>query len=337
MILFTLWSCNGCQNKTYIEQPVYEGTEIEPVSILRFEKELFEVNPDSLESDLRILKQKYGEFYHSYAADILAMPENPNDSLFINSMRMLLGYDPLVQLRNTVDSAYSDLAAEEKQLTQAMGIYKKQFPDEVSPKFVTFISEFGYANITYNNMVGIGLDMYLNERFRDFYIALEFPEFMIRKLKRPYIVPYAVKAFATMKLEDQNTRDKRFIATMLVEGKIRYFTKALLPDVHDTLIMGYTAEQLAWCRNNEPEIWKHFVEKEWIYKNEPSQFIRYFTDGPFTSADGVPAESSPMIGTYIGWQILKHYIKNNPNVSLQDLMSETDFDKILKLSKYRPQ
>lgn len=327
----------SCGSTNDDKQPTYEGTEIQPIRFKRFEQDLFQANFNNLPGELAELKVKYGTFYQSYAADILAMPDkHESDSLYTHSMQLLLSYEPFVNLYKIVDSAYHDLSNEEKTLTKAMGIYKAQFPNMLIPEFVTFISEFGYANIIYDSIIGIGLDMYLNERLRPFYLGLEFPEFFIKKLQREYIIPNAIKALATGQFEEQSTKDKRFLAMMLVEGKIRYFTKALLPDIHDSIILGYNAAQLQWCKDNEKEIWKHFAEKELLFQTEQSNFIRYFNDGPFTSAEDVPAESAPMLGSYIGLKIIRNYIKQNPNVSLSELMNETDFDKILKLSKYKP-
>lgn len=333
-MFFTL-TLISCQKKTELAQPVYVAPPLENLKLMRLEKDLFSINPVDLEQQLTVVAQKYGPFYYSYAADILAMPEE-GDSIFSKSMRLLLSYQPLMNIYKTVDSAFADMSEEQQQLRNAMGIYVQQFPDSTAPDFVTFISEFGYANVTFEKQIGIGLDMFLNERFKEYYQWLEFPEFMIRKLTRAYITPYAIKAMGTAMVEDQSTRDKRFLAMMLTEAKVRYFMKALLPNVHDTIIMGYTQQQLQWCNENESEIWRHYIDKELLYQNEPSRFIRYFTDGPFTAAEGVPQESAPMVGTFTGLQILRHYVKNNPSVNLQELMLETDFDKILKLSKYRP-
>jgi hypothetical protein len=337
LLLYTFLLFTSCDSFRNDKQPIYEGTKIQAIHFKRFEQDLFGTNQQNLTQELGLLSSKYGSFYHSYAADILAMPEQgKSDSLYTNSMKLLLSYEPFINLYQIVDSAYHDLSKEEQELTKAMSIYKAQFPNAVIPEFVTFISEFGYANIIYDSIIGIGLDMYLNERLRPFYLGLEFPEFFIKKLQRDYIIPNVIKAMATGLYEEQSTKDKRFLAMMLVEGKIRYFTKALLPDVHDTIILGYSAEQLQWCKDNEKEIWKHFAEKELLFQAEQSNFIRYFNDGPFTSAEGVPAESAPMLGSYIGLQIIRNYINQNPLVTLSQLMEETDFDKLLKMSNYKP-
>ena len=63
--------------------------------------------------------------------------------------------------------------------------------------------------------------------------------------------------------------------------------------------------------------------------------MRFLTDGPFTSADGIPQESAPMIGVYTGYKIIENYADKS-GASLEEIMNETDWDKILKESKYRP-
>lgn len=337
VILFTLvllGACNGCKNKT---QTVIKPNEQVTVKLMRFENELFAINPQSPQAGLAQLNRKYGNFYTSYARDILRMPMDPNDTLFVRPMQMLLSYKPLMELHRTVDSMFKDMSDIEAQLSEAMSIYKAAFPSENIPSFITFLSEFGYANVTYDSAICIGLDMYMNKRYLDYYRAYEFPEFMIRKLEPAYIVPNAIKAIAIRNYEQQTSKDKRFLAMMIQEGKVRYFTKALLPNVHDSLIMGYTASQLKWSEENEAQMWTHFIEKNMLFKNEPTEYMRYFNDGPFTSADGVPPESSPMIGTWAGLQLIRKYMDENPTVTLKQLMEETDVDKILKLSKYRPQ
>lgn len=336
IILFTtlvLIGCNGCQNDT---QRKIVPNQIVKVKIRRFDNELFAINPEQAQEGLTQLYKKYGSIYLSYARDVLNMPLTNGDSLFVRPMKMLLEYKPMVDLHRSADSMFHDLSGVEADLGYAMGVYKQEFPGAKIPEFITFVSEFGYANITYDSAICIGLDMYMNKRFADYYRAYEFPEFMIRKLSPEYMAPNAIKSLAIQQYESQSSADKRFLASMIVEGKTRYFMKALLPELHDSILMGYTTKQLEWAQENKSQIWTHIIEKKLLYMNEPSQFMRYFNDGPFTSADGVPPESSPMIGTWTGLQLVRKYMDENPNVTLKQLMEETDFDKILKLSKYRP-
>ncbi|MCU0442226.1 MAG: hypothetical protein MUE96_07495 [Bacteroidia bacterium] len=334
--LVIILSCNGCDKGSQREIKVAQEV---PVHIFRFDRELFSLvnKPDSIELGLAQLKRKYGQFYHSYAEDVLNMPLQQNDSLFVKPMKMLLGYKPMLQLQQAVDSAFPDLTDVETVLSKAISIYKQSFPEAKLPTFVAFTSEFGYANIVFDSAICIGLDMYMNNRFIDYYRAYEFPEFMIRKLNKSYMAVNAIKALGISKYEHQTNKDKRFLATMVLEGKIRYFIKALIPDIHDSLLMGYTTAQWEWSKQNEAQIWTHLIEQQLLYQSEPSQFMRYFNDGPFTSAQGVPPESAPMIGTWMGLQMVRAYMQENPDVSLKQLMDDMNPDMILKRSKYRPQ
>jgi hypothetical protein len=38
----------------------------------------------------------------------------------------------------------------------------------------------------------------------------------------------------------------------------------------------------------------------------------------------------------MGWQIVRKYMEENPNITLQQLMSERDAEKILRASGYKP-
>lgn len=335
LIMLALTSCNGCKSKRkYAPRPAVETAEY-PIKLERFEQELFGADTAHLIEVLTGLSKKYGVFYTSYANDIMQMP-NTGDSLFTKPMRMLLSLERLHELQRIVDSNFNDLTDIEQQLSKAMGVYHQEFPKAVVPKFTTFISEFGNGNVIYEDRICIGLDFYMNKRFAEFYRALEFPEFMVAKMERKYIVPNAIKALAIGQYDYQTTNDKRFLAQILVEGKIRYFMKSLLPEVHDTIIMGYTQNQLTWCEENELQIWTHFIDKNMLYSSEPGKFMRYLNDGPFTVAEDVPKESSPAIGAYVGWQIINHYMEQNPKITLHELMNDVNFDKILKLSKYKP-
>ena len=65
------------------------------------------------------------------------------------------------------------------------------------------------------------------------------------------------------------------------------------------------------------------------------EVVSKFTgEGPFTT--GFVKESPARTGVWIGWNIVKKYMDKNANISLDQLMHETDAQKILSLSKYKP-
>jgi uncharacterized protein YjaZ len=61
----------------------------------------------------------------------------------------------------------------------------------------------------------------------------------------------------------------------------------------------------------------------------------FLADGPCTME--FSKDSPPRLGEWIGFQIIRSYMKKNPDVTLEMMMQETDAQKILTLSGYKPE
>ncbi|PJB58994.1 MAG: gliding motility lipoprotein GldB, partial [Bacteroidetes bacterium CG_4_9_14_3_um_filter_41_19] len=57
-------------------------------------------------------------------------------------------------------------------------------------------------------------------------------------------------------------------------------------------------------------------------------------EAPFTT--GFSNESAPRVGIWLGWQIVKAYHENHPEISLNELISNADTQEILQKSGYKP-
>lgn len=304
-----------------------------PVQFQRFDQDLFQTSTNP-QQHFREMQDRYGDFYESFAEDMLNIDPSERQASYAPSLEQFVNHPSIKRLKYETDSVFKDLSPYEKDLGKAMGRFSKEFPEAKVPAFVTFISEFGYANVTLDTIVGIGLDMYLGSTY-SLYPALEFPDFMVAKLRKEYLVSNAVKAMAIGKWESQLT-DKRCLAMMLFEGKVRYFAKQLIPELPDTILFGYTSKQLKWAESNEAMIWKHFIDVKMLFNDQPNDYMRYFNDGPFTIATGVPQESAPAIGVYTGYRIISRLMEEK-SMSLKELMQRNDWDQMLKESAYKPQ
>jgi hypothetical protein len=121
---------------------------------------------------------------------------------------------------------------------------------------------------------------------------------------------------------------------MIFYGKILYTCDALLPQTHDSLKIGYTTQQMKYCKDYEKNLWGFFAEKNRLYDNNLKTINEFTSEGPFTGA--ISKECPPQIAIWLGWQIVRSYMKNNEKVTVEDLMKEKDAQKILSKSKYRP-
>ncbi len=80
--------------------------------------------------------------------------------------------------------------------------------------------------------------------------------------------------------------EKTLIEQMVEKGKRIYLLDKLMPDVADTLKLGYTSSQLKGCTNNEGLIWNFFVKNGLVYNNDPSIIKNYIGDSPNTPEFG---------------------------------------------------
>jgi hypothetical protein len=215
-------------------------------------------------------------------------------------------------------------------LVDAFKHYKYYYPNKSIPKVITYVSYFGYSNITYDTSVlGIGLDMYLG---KDFDYPPTFPEYIRMTMTKDYMLSNCMKVLATMQY-NLDPADNKLITAMIDNGKQLYFTDLMLPDEPDYLKIGYQKKGIEWCKKNEPEIWQFFVEKDLLYSTDADETSHYVSPGPNTS--GMPVESPGNVGSWVGWQIVRKYMDNHPETTIDDLM-KMDAQKILNLSQYKP-
>ncbi len=304
------------------------------VKVSRFERDLIKTELANSPAHYQNIQKKYPVFYPGYCRDILGIDEQAAGPNFQNALNGFIQYRGTQLLKHEVDSVFPDLEEFEQALGKAMYRYSQEFRADPIPQFVSYISEFGYAHVTYDGIVGIGLDFYLGNNYALYKApSIEFPDFMVRKLRKEYMLANTLKAFAISKFEQQLT-DKRFVAMMLFEGKMKYFVKEICPTIHDTILFGYTPQQMEWCQENEGMIWQHFASKNLLFSKDAALFMRYINDGPFTIADGVPQESAPSIAIFTGYKIIEAFVENEGIDSLKQLMDNNNWDEILKRSKY---
>jgi hypothetical protein len=124
------------------------------------------------------------------------------------------------------------------------------------------------------------------------------------------------------------------LSQMIHEGKMMYFLDAMLPQMHDSLKIGYTKKQLDFCRKDEASMWTFLAEHKLLFTTDRMSIKRYIDDGPYTSSF---TEKSPArTGVWIGWQIIRSFMAKHPEKKLPDLMSNNDFQGILNQSGYQP-
>lgn len=306
------------------------------LNIMRFDKDIDALTPANLSRKVPELQQKYGVFYNDYMERILSVG-SPRDTAYFSELRQVITNRDYLELKKEVLSKYKDFSPQKESLTDLFKHIKYYYPKQDIPKIITFFSGFAVQTPVGNDYIGIGLDMFLGANSR-FYPALvqSIPLYISRRFTPENIAPRVAEAFIREEMFPDRDEDRSLLAKMVYNGKILYMMDAVMPDVPDSLKIGYTKKQLEWCQNYEPSIWAYFLDQDLLYETDYMKIQKFLTDAPFTPGLGNHNESAPKLAVWTGWQLIKKYMDKNPEVTLQQLMAEPDAQKILRASRYKP-
>lgn len=306
------------------------------VRVERFDQELTRLTPQNLSQKAPLLKLKYGNFYNDFMSRILGVGSTA-DTAYYKDLRTVLENKDYLELRKSVEAKYPDVNIAQNQLTEAFKHVRYYYPKQKLPRLISFFSGFSVQTPIGNDYMGIGLDMFLGSDSK-FYPALRqsIPQYISNRFSPENITPRVIEGFAREELFPEKDQDKSLLSKMINNGKILYFMDRIMPDIADSLKIGYTQKQLEWCQNYESSIWAYILENELLYETDYMKIQKYLTEAPFTPGIGNNSESAPKLGVWVGWQIVRKYMDKNPETSLQQLMKETEAQKILNEAKYKP-
>jgi len=326
-LILTLFLLTGCTNDRAVD---VTGIEVE-VDLHRFEREVFSVGDTILPPYIEELRTEFGGFIEVFANNIMTMRVD-NDTAFASNLNYFVNDTSVREVYNRVNEKYEDLDWLETDLHDFLKYYKYYFPDKEAPFITTYVSAFNYGVITSDTILGIGLDMFLGKDFI-YYSQIGIPAYLYSRFTPEFIVPNCIRAIAQNDYDPLLVKNE-LLSQMVYEGKLIYFIKQMAPGLHDSLVTGFTGDQLEWCYESESEIWGFLIEQKLLFNTDPSTYVKYVNDGPTTS--GFPDRSPGKVASFTGWKIVDEYMDKNPNVSLKQLMELNDAQSILESSGYKP-
>jgi len=327
-----LWAIGilyGCGNKHR-----YIPRDIEPVAvnIVRFDSALLAVHTDNVQQDIAQLYVDYEEFMPIYVEGILELPTE--DTAYLSELYADFLTDTTMGCAQThakTKEVFADIASIQQSLNNAFSRLHYLYPDWEIPEVYFFVSGFHSSVMYYENIIGVGIDMYLGSDYPYYnQIVYDYQKTTMRKecvtvdimkLYTSYHIPY-------------NSQYNRVLEQMIYRGKQLFLLQQLLTEEPAWEIIGYTKEQWQWCEEYERAIWNRIMEKRDLFKTDSKVLSSYINDGPFTAE--VTQDSPGRLGQWVGWRIVESYMRNNQNVSIQELLSNGDAQMILEKSFYKP-
>lgn len=267
----------------------------------------------------------------SFAQQFLGIVAPDGERELVDKLYAMVHDTAMHDLYEEVQRVFGDFVGIQHQLEEAFRYLRYYYPNFEVPQVATFITGIGSDLYVSDELIVIGLDYFLGEgaQFR----PIKLPEYILRTYQPAYIVPKIV-LLLSQRFNRAADADYTLLSDMLYYGKAYYFTKAILPRVADSIIIGYTVEQLADTRKHQDIVWEHFIEYELLYETNHLVRERYIGNRPFTAEIGPKCPGN--IGGWLGWEIIKQYMKVNTMVSLPALMSNPNAQQLLTQSKYRP-
>lgn len=301
-----------------------------PVQIVRFDRIL----PDAVLSGDTLAQSGFFLRYHLYlpiyCEGVLGL--SWNDSIEDSRGLMSFVSDSIVNLLWTdVQSEFADLAVEETALSSAFGIWKTLFPAQPVPAVYAHVSGFNQSVIVADSLISISLDKYLGKNYNR-YTGL-FYDYQRDQMVRDRI-PFDVMKVMLYTSFPEQPQKGTLLENIIYEGKILYAMSKLFPQATAEQIMGYTQAQSNWCKNNESKIWERMTTAQHLFSTEGLLSSKYINPAPYTAP--LLPESPGRVGQWMGWQLVKSYMKRHKDVSVKQLLEERTEDVIwLKQSGYR--
>jgi cell shape-determining protein MreD len=305
------------------------------VHIKRFDQDLYKLDTNHIQAGLQQLNAAYPAFLPAYIEHIMNFgPYSDSSQLVQLQTRRLVGNADFRVLQDTINAQFPNLDGLEKDLAQSFRYIKYYFPEFKAPQIVAFSSVISnYGAVTIDSVLGIGLDMYLGKDFPVYALLPDYPAYMIRKFSKEYITANSIQVLS-LQMYPAAEPSEQLVAQLVSAGKHQYFLEQVLPDVADSVRLGYSKDQMEWCNENEQMVWQFFIQQNLLYKADWQSNMHFINDGP--STQGMPEGSPGRIGSFVGWQIVKQYMKQHPAVTLKQLMDTKDAMQIFSQSKYRP-
>lgn len=303
----------SCDKKSKVEKEV-EEIPLE-IKVERFDKVFFE----SPVAELPKIKKTYPEFF----------PPGVQDEVWVEKMT-----NPLwKELYSEVQKTFGDFGPEKTAIEDVFRHAKYYFPETQVPEVITVISEMDYNNkvIYTGNLLLISLELYLGKDHK--YYEGEFPVYIRQNFEKSQMMPDIVSTLTTGKIAEPTNRN--LLSQMIYAGKELYIKDLLLPETSDADKIGYTPEQITWSQENEEYMWRYFIEGNLLYDSDSKLGNRFINRAPFSKFYlEIDNESPGRIGTWVGWQIVRSFMKNN-EVKLEQLL-QMDAVEIFNKSKYKP-
>lgn len=326
ILLIILFVLAGCANKSNHQKSRVQHKDI---VIERFDKDFLDCLNDKGSASQLQLMEKYPVLLPAFGKVIVNTPDD-NQKTFFKNLTSYFSDTTLKKIYVDAVKKFDNTEKIESELTAANDRLWEILPGKQLPRFCMHVSGFKQNVIVTDSVISISIDKYLGENYpiyKDFFYDYQRSQMKPEFITRDYLRAYVISSLQT------EIKNPNLMSAMISEGKCLYVISKLLPDISTEDLIGYDEKQVKWSKANERAIWRTTIERKYLYNNDYMIISKYMNEAPNTSL--ISPLSPGRIGSWIGLQIVRNFVKNNPNVAVADIL-KMDEHKLLELSKYNP-
>ena len=304
VLILSFFSCKNLKNE--------DNDYTKEIYVIRFEKLFFEYDFDSISS----LKKKFPYLFPKQFST------NDWMSIYKDTLRR--------DIFNKSNQVFKSFNPYKIEISKNIKEIKQEFGDFNIPKIITINNgiDYNYNIVKSDSLLLVSTDCYLGDNIH--YQSI--PNYISMKMNVDYFVKDITESFLLDFIK--YPVDRRFISKIIYHGKLIYSMNKIT-DFNLEQIIGISQENLNWLTENEDEIWEYFVKNNLIFSTDISLDKRFIHDAPYSKFGlSIDFESSPMVGKWIGYNIVKSYQKKQ-SVELKNLVTMNEYDLYLK-SNYSP-
>lgn len=302
------------------------------LKIVRFDKELFSLDIYSPADSVKELARKYSEFMPLFSNRIIEIGDT-SEPWFADALMRFVTDQAIFNIYKKVSEVYPDFVKQQSELEAGFSEFTALFPEKEIPTIYTYISGLNQSMVTADGILGISLEKYLgtsNSLYDEVYPPI--PQYLRSRMNPENIPTDALKAWCSSEFE-YNPEQKNLLSKMLYEGRNIFLLKQLFPEKPDTLIWNFSADQMQFCLDNEKQMWTYLIEQKLLFITDNFRINQFVEEAPFTKDFSTDSPGKSAI--WIGYRIVEKYFDRN-KLTIQQLMQENNFQKILNESRYSP-
>jgi hypothetical protein len=295
--------------------------------------DIFGTPPNEMAAKADTLLKKYGRAMSTYSS-VIGLGD-PSDERWKSAFILFATDLRNLELWDEVRRVWPDTEVLRQELESAFKHYMHYFPEKTVPQVISCISVFNNSIIVDDSLLMVSLDRYLGAD-SEYYPPLGIYAYQARKMAPEYAASDCIYAWAATEWDygSAGYGTKTLLNSMLHEAKLVYLTKRMMPALPDTVLFGFTERQLEFCKASEGMIWEYLVSKDLLFSTDGFLIRKFTGESPFTSY--FTEESPGRTVVWTGFRIIERYMNNNPDVTMEELMTMTDCQSILGGAKYNP-